>query len=58
METKKQRIKEIKKEIKDNKKIYIVLSYRYPNDDEYLVFLQEKNVKLKQKLKGIKLGIW
>lgn len=58
MKTKKQRIKEIKQQIKDNKKLYIALSYKYPSDDEMLVSLQEDNVKLKQKLKGIKLGIW
>ena len=56
MLTKKQRIKEIKKQIKNNKELYIAFSYRYP-DDEILVSLQEENVKLKQKLKGIKLGI-
>lgn len=58
MKTKKQRIKEIKKQIKNNKELYIAFSYKYPDDDEFLVSLQENNVKLKQKLKGIKLGIW
>ena len=57
MKTKKQRIKEIKKQIKNNKQLYIAFSYRYP-DDEFLALLEEKIVKLKQKLKGIKLGIW